>query len=134
MANYEFDESENQLIGELAAAMRFVAWATIAAGVLVAVVGLLDVKDHFGRAGKALAECLVYVSVGLFTRSASRSFRRVVETEGEDIPNIVAAVCDLRRLYRFQRTAIIVTVVANAALLFLAVAGQFSSAMGVYRG
>jgi hypothetical protein len=65
------------------------------------------------------------VLVGAWTRTASASFQRIVDTEGRDIENLMFAIGELRRIYALQRGLLVVVMLfaflaAQLYLLFVA--------------
>jgi hypothetical protein len=94
---YEFQPSENKVIGELASKMNFVGLFLLAVGVLVIAHGVV-VAVHWGPIISGTLTCVV----GIWTQRASVSFRNVVHTEGRDISHLMRALEDLRKLYSLQ--------------------------------
>ena len=109
---YEFSSSQNELIKNLADKMRFVAYFMIAAGVLGAIGGLFNLRTGLG----AIINGVVYILIGVWTNSASAAFLRIVDTQGNDIENLMGALGELRKLYTLQYWLLIV------ALIFIAIA------------
>jgi hypothetical protein len=110
---YEFSGSQNELIKNLADKMRFVAYFLIAAGVLAAIGGLVSLR---GGGFGGIINGVVYVLIGVWTNSAASAFRRIVETQGNDIENLMGALGELRKLYTLQYWLLII------ALVFIALA------------
>ena len=110
---YEFSGSQNELIKNLADKMRFVAYFLIAAGVLGVIGGLVSLRaGGFG----GIINGIVYILIGVWTNSAASAFRRIVETQGNDIENLMGALGELRKLYTLQYWLLII------ALVFIALA------------
>lgn len=114
---YEFSSSQNELIKHLADKMRFVAYFLIATGALGVLGGLLSLQR--GGVGNIIS-AVVYILIGVWTNSASSSFHRIVDTQGNDIENLMGALGELRKLYTLQYWLLIV------ALIFIAIALVFS--------
>ena len=114
---YEFSSSQNELIKNLADKMRFVAYFLIAVGALGALGGLLSLRT--GGVGNIIS-AVVYILIGVWTNSASSAFRRIVETSGSDIENLMGALGELRKLYTLQYWLLII------ALIFIAIALVFA--------
>ena len=96
-AEYEFDVTQELVVGELAGAMRFVGTATTFMG---------------NPAGLAqIIQGVLMAFIGVWTRSSARSFQLVVDTKGNDIGNLMNALGELRRLYNLQRWVLIVALV-----------------------
>ncbi len=119
---YEFSSSQNELIKNLADKMRFVAYFLIAVGVLGALGGLLSLRA--GGAGNIISG-VVYILIGVWTNNASSAFRRIVETSGSDIENLMGALGELRKLYTLQYWLLII------ALIFIVIALVFALVFGL---
>lgn len=117
---YEFTAVQNGLIGDLAAKMKFVGTLFIGMG---AVVPLAHVIQY--RAAGIVASLpfviagIAAIVVGLWTRGASSRFQDIVDTEGNDIANLMVALEELRRVYALQRVVIGVTAVGILVALQL---------------
>lgn len=119
---YEFSSSQNELIKNLADKMRFVAAFLIAVGALGVIGGLLTLA----RGGLSnIISAVVYILIGVWTNNASSAFRRIVETSGSDIENLMGALGELRKLYTLQYWLLII------AFIFIAVALVFSLIFGL---
>ena len=107
---YEFDNSQNELILDLSKKMRFVAYFLMALGILAVVFGIvgLDVGS--------IIQGIVQFLIGLWTVNAASLFRQIVETRGNDIVNLMGALAELRKLYTLQYWVLII------ALIFMAIA------------
>ncbi|MFB2880417.1 hypothetical protein [Floridanema aerugineum] len=114
---YEFSSSQNELIKNLADKMRFVAAFLIGIGALGIIGGLLSLRT--GGVGNII-NGVVYILTGIWTNSASSAFRRIVETSGSDIENLMGALGELRKLYTLQYWLLII------ALIFIAIALVFT--------
>ncbi|MGA9381131.1 MAG: hypothetical protein WBV73_20405 [Phormidium sp.] len=121
---YEFSSSQNELIKNLADKMRFVAYFLIAVGALGALGGLLSLRT--GGVGNIIS-AVVYILIGVWTNSASSAFRRIVETSGSDIENLMGALGELRKLYTLQYWLLIIALVFIAIALVFALILTFST-------
>jgi hypothetical protein len=102
---YEFSESQNTLIRDLAQKMQFVAYFAMAFGAIAILGGLFTiVRGGFG----ALIQGVVSLLIGWWTINASQAFKRIVSTEGNDIENLIGALGELRKLYTLQFWLLIV--------------------------
>lgn len=113
---YEFSSSQNELVKNLADKMRFVAYFLIAVGVLGLIGGLLSLRA--GGVGNIISG-IVYILIGFWTNNASSAFRRIVETSGSDIENLMGALGELRKLYTLQYWLLIIALVFIALALIL---------------
>ncbi|WP_448573732.1 DUF5362 family protein [Trichothermofontia sp.] len=114
---FEFDTSQNELFGDLARKMGFVGLLFIALGALTVLGGV------FGGL-KSLSNLFVgvlYILIGLWTKNAADSFRRIVDTQGSDIANLMMALGQLRKLYTLQYWAIIISIIFVVLALILAI-------------
>jgi hypothetical protein len=63
---------------------------------------------------------LVYLLIGVWTRSAAGSFQKIVDTRGHDISHLMHALAALNRMY-----TLICTIILIGLLLLLATLGLF---------
>ena len=109
LESYEFDAEQNRLIADLARKM-------LGVGVFMATIGALALAGCFagalrGRLDLAVALVLVaafFLAIAIWTVQAGLEFRRIVETEGEDIPHTMNALAQLRRFYTLHFWLILV--------------------------
>ena len=112
---YEFDRSQNELILDLSNKMRFVSYFLIAGGVLSGIIGLLSLNVG------VIIPAVVDILIGVWTLNAASSFKLIVDTEGNDIVNLMGALGELRKLYRLQYWLLIITLVFLAIALVLGI-------------
>lgn len=132
-ASYEFDSQQNQVIGALASAMRWVAVPLIVLGVLYAIPAILCVVHAFRNPVSILGAvyvglvALIALSLAQWTRRAASSFDKVVSTGGQDIGHLMDALDNLRKKYSllsfFVKLYVAVLLVALIAVVILAVTG-----------
>jgi hypothetical protein len=115
---YEFENSQNELIQQLADKMRFVSYFLIATGVLVAIGGVFTLFR--GGIGNIISG-VVQIIIGVWTNKAASSFKRIVDTQGNDIENLMGALGELRKLYTLQYWLLIISLVFLAIGLLLAI-------------
>ena len=121
---YEFSGSQNELIKNLADKMRFVAYFLIAAGVLGVIGGLVSLRaGGFG----GIINGVVYALIGVWTNSAASAFRRIVETQGSDIENLMGALGELRKLYTLQYWLLIIALVFIALALVVGIVAALTN-------
>lgn len=96
---YEFDQSQNQLFRDLAQKMRFVSFFLIALGILLVIGGLFNLSR--GEIGSVISG-VVQVIIGFWTYRAAGAFRKIVDTQGNDVENLMGALGELRKLYTLQ--------------------------------
>jgi hypothetical protein len=117
---YEFNDAENHAIGDLASKMRFVGLMGIIFGVLLVLGGLAACAGGSKTAGSGVGNFLqgiFAILVGVWTRSAAGGFQRIVDTQGNDIFNLMAALGELRRIYGLQRILLIIVLVLFVVLV-----------------
>ncbi len=106
---YEFSDAQNQVIHDLARKMQGVGIFMIALGVL-ALAGFVA-----GLLAPDLVPSLIwvfiaayFVAVGLWSVRAARELEKVVTTEGEDIPHLMRAMGEIKKLYTLHFWLIVV--------------------------
>lgn len=119
---YEFEQSQNELILDLSNKMRFVSYFLIAIGVLAGIIGLFSVNPG------TIIQGVVQTLIGIWTLNAASSFKLIVDTEGNDIVNLMGALGELRKLYRLQYWLLIIALIFMAiALVIIIIAGFFNT-------
>ena len=122
--SYEFNNTQNQLIRELAEKMRFVGYFLIGLGVLVTIFGLVLIAR--GGLGNII-QGIVQIIIGFWTTKAASAFKQIVATQGNDIENLMGALAELRKLYTLQYWLYIV------ALIFVALGVVLGIVFGIAR-
>lgn len=121
---YEFNETQNKLIKDLADKMRFVSYFLIAWGVLLLINGILTVR--YGAIGNII-NGVVQILIGFWTHKAASSFRLIVDTQGRDINNLMSSLGALRKLYNLQYWLILFAAIFIAvSLIIAALLGNFT--------
>ena len=127
---FEFSPAQNQFIGKLASKMLFVGRFYMLVGVVLVIRGLFRMLgvgkeglgfDAFTLDGlDTLLLGVILLFIGINTRHSARSFKRVVESSGSDVTNLLGALENLERCYAVQYwllvLAIILIVVAFIAV------------------
>lgn len=112
---YEFSDSQNQLIRNLSDKMRFVGYFLIATGALLVLTGLFAFTRGVAENGfSAIIQGVIQIIIGVWTAKAAQAFKRIVDTTGSDIENLMGALGELRKLYTLQFWLILI------ALIFIA--------------
>lgn len=117
LSEYEFSSSQNELIGDLAKKMSFVAILSIAAGIVVLIFGIITLVAafaepvRFSEAINMLIQGIFFLLIGTWTRKAGLGFKRIVTTAGSDIENLMGALGELRKLYTLQYWLVILLLV-----------------------
>ena len=123
-SEYEFSNVQNGVIGELASKMRFAGLMGMVFGVLLAATSLAPVVLARTLSGINWANLVAggaSLVIGVWTRGAAGHFQNIVDTEGNDIGNLMTALDELRRAYAIQRVVFGVAALAlvMAVLLYL---------------
>ncbi len=107
---YEFTESQNGLIRDLAGKMSIYATLMIVVGALALLGGVIAIaKGGAVAAVQGITNCVI----GFLTMQAGKSFRLIVDTEGNDIENLMGALGELRKLYTFLILLVILAFVGG---------------------
>ncbi|CAD0229780.1 MULTISPECIES: hypothetical protein [Planktothrix] len=116
--SYEFNESQNQLILDLSKKMLFVSYFLIAGGILGALGGvIMFLKGGFGE----LVQGVILLVTGIWTINSAKAFKLIVDTQGNDIENLMGALGQLRKLYTLQYWLFLIAVIFMAIALILTI-------------
>ena len=130
-AGYEFTAVQDIVIRTLARKMKFVGVFYVLASVII---GLAGIVALFFMPLIGLVYLLLLAPellIGIFTINASHSFSLIVDTRGQDISHLMAALSSLRKLYTLMFWLLILVV----AIMVLAIAvGIFLWTMGLIPG
>ncbi len=129
-SEYEFNQKQNELLQDLAKKMNFVAILAIAGGILGMLAGLIVLLTASANATgdrsldfSNLIQGIFLLLIGIWTRNAAIAFKRVVNTTGRDVENLLAALRELRKLYTLQYwLAIVILVLLAIALVATVIA------------
>jgi hypothetical protein len=80
----------------------------------------------WGIAISSAVNGLLYLLMGAWTRSASRSFRQVIDTAGHDIRHLMDALGALNKMYALIYTVIVIGLLVLIAALGLFIYAQFT--------
>jgi hypothetical protein len=116
---YEFGAAENVRIGQAASWTRAAGIVDIVFAVLGLVGGILSMKSSGAQAIGMLVGAAIYLAVGMSLLSAAGSFSAVVETEGNDMPNMLTALSKLKTAFKIQVILVLVAVVLGLLAFFL---------------
>jgi hypothetical protein len=131
---YEFDESQNAIINELALGMMWVRIPLIIVGVLqgIIAVGLAfripqDGAHVIGVIGHALAAVVCFLLSGWLLRAAA-AFARVTTTTGRDITNMMTGLKNLASWFELLAFFVKLYLILLGILLLLLLVGLFAGA------
>jgi len=96
--DYEFDAQQNKTIDGLAAALKALALFFLVYGTLT---GLGAFDQFHARAWitgvRTVIEAALYVATSRFLRVGSKALEAVVDTRGDDIPNLMSGLDVVRK-------------------------------------
>jgi hypothetical protein len=104
-SNYEFTEQQNETISKLARMMLIVSILFMISGGITVLASL----SPLSIIGILQGAALVVIGYSLFT--ASNSFKKIVETTGNDIANLMAALNQLYNACSIQLYSIAAVIV-----------------------
>lgn len=117
---YEFNESQNQLILDLSKKMMFVSYFLIAIGALGAITGFINILQGAEGGFSGIVQGVILLVTGIWTINAAKAFQLIVDTQGNDIENLMGALGQLRKLYTLQYWLFLIAVIFMAIALILA--------------
>ena len=115
-AQYEFNTTQNEVLGKASRWITLFAWTMIVSSVIMTIGGVFSEDEG---AISALIAAAVYFIIGMNFRSSARSMNKVVQTEGNDIDHLVTAVDDLGDAFQIMGILILVGVTMVAASLVI---------------
>jgi len=107
---YEFSESQNELVRDLSSKMNIYSIIMLVLGVIGLLMGLIAIAK--GGVISAI-QGITNGVIGFLTMRAAASFKRIVDTEGSDMENLMGALGELRKLYTLQIALIILAFVGG---------------------
>ncbi|MEW4569801.1 hypothetical protein AB1L88_18205 [Tautonia sp. JC769] len=102
---FEFRPDHGHLIADLGSKLHFVGILTIVLGGIALLSGLLNRPPGTLLSGGTLVaafSALFLVAIGFWSMRSGREFLLVAQTEGADIPHLIRALENLRRLVSLQ--------------------------------
>jgi hypothetical protein len=124
---YEFGIAENEVFSGLGSWMFIVAIGSIVFGALQGILGAMTlalVKNAGIEGFLTLAQGVVLGLIGAWLASASRAFRDLVRTEGNDVMLLMKAMKKLRAVYTVQGILMIIACVFVAITLVVLFSGS----------
>lgn len=112
-SNYEFTSEQNDMIAKLARMMRIVSFLFLFSGALSA----LGSFKSFSISGLLQSAALLIIGYSLLT--AASSFKKIVDTTGNDIANLMEAIKQLYvacSIQLYSIAAVILLIVVTALL------------------
>jgi hypothetical protein len=90
-------------------------------GVLNAIAGVIGLfTASIGSGIGDIITGVVLTIIGIWTKKAASSFQLIVNTQGNDIENLMGALGELRKLYTLQYWLLIVALIFTAIALVIA--------------
>jgi hypothetical protein len=138
MANYEFTDDQNKVIDDLSAKMRFVGGFICVIGILYVVLGSMGLLQSYTGPTPhrndpwmnlfLAVNGLATILIGSWTVGGGIAFKRVVDTRGNDIGNLMDALGELHKLYTLQYLicAALVVVMIGLVALGIIMWGRYS--------
>jgi hypothetical protein len=117
---YEFSREQDDTFRKLAGAMKFVGVMFILFGGFGSIIGTIELIAK-GHGGNGIVSGLLYMVLGVFTLQGGGAFGAIAATQGNDIPNLMRAVDQLRRFYGTLRVLLILAMVLMALLFVFAI-------------
>ena len=100
--DYEFDAGQNKTIDGLAAALKALALFFLVYGTLSGLGALDQLRGRAWITGiRTLVEAALYVATSRFLRAGSTALEAVVDTRGNDIPNLMSGLDVVRKAIVF---------------------------------
>lgn len=106
--HYEFSTEHNTLFTNLASKLRTVGITFIVLGVLQSFLALIN-AGTFGII-TGVAGGVLFAVIGVLMVNAASSFKLIVDTEGQDIDNLIQALRSLLSMYTVQFWALVTSV------------------------
>jgi len=98
-SRYEFQGSENEVLGHLGSKMSFVGLFMLGIGLCFVVSAIIRWQRREEIEVGLLFLTLLFMIFGIWTHRAGREFHKVASTEGGDIVHLMRALTNLLRLY-----------------------------------
>ena len=131
-SGYEFTDAQNKVLDRLASRMLWAGIIQIVFGAMQ-LVGNCSVQSGGGKFSISATSgpfYIVIIIVGAMLVSASRSFKRIVTTQGDDIKHLMAAFTSLSRAAMVEIVSfIIIGIFALLLIVLLIVLFVFLAAM-----
>ncbi|MGC9525620.1 MAG: hypothetical protein ACP5D7_08795 [Limnospira sp.] len=125
---YEFDQSQNELIADLAKKMSFVGYFLIVIGIVGIISGIIALFNYPSVSANYFINGIVNTIFGVWLNKAASSFKQIVETRGNDIVNLMGALGELRKLFGLIYWLLII------ALIFLVIGLLVGIVLGIMAG
>ncbi|MGL6139860.1 MAG: hypothetical protein ACRC2M_21380, partial [Planktothrix sp.] len=109
--SYEFNESQNQLILDLSKKMRFVSYFLIVSGALGVISGFITISRGIEGGFSGIVQGFILLVTGIWTINSAKAFQLIVDTQGNDIENLMGALGQLRKLYTLQYWLFLIAVI-----------------------
>ncbi len=132
---YEFDAGQNEVIRELANAMRWVAIPLMVAGLMYVMQTIMLLVATWGNWRLALfalimaAGAFIFLSLASWTNRSAMAFAEVVATQGNDIPYLMTALDSLRKTYSLLSLFVKLYIALMAITLVAIIIGYFTGSL-----
>ncbi len=113
VSQYEFNEHQNEIIHDMSKKMRRVSWALRLIAIPVSILYILQQLPDFQEQGLYISfdviQIIVYIVISRWIAKMASSFKLIVQTESNDLENLMMALGEMRKLYRLQRGILEIT-------------------------
>ena len=122
---YEFNETQNQVISDLAHKMKFVSFFLVAIGVLkfgFAILLLIEqMEQGYVVPLDGFISGIIYLLLGIWGIKAAGSFQQVVKTQGNDIDHLMSALGNLKNVVSLAYWLLIIFLLVFIVGIILAI-------------
>lgn len=119
-SSYEFTAEQNDDIHKLSVKMKSVGMFFMVVGVISVAFAMLNFLSSRGIDFLFPIICgFIFIITGNLTISASKSFKLIVVTEGNDIDHLMKAITSMYKIYKIQYTMIIGAAILLVLILWI---------------
>ncbi|MBL8717197.1 MAG: hypothetical protein JNL79_14520 [Myxococcales bacterium] len=120
---YEFNQTEDAVIGRLGGRARVYGVMSIVIGLLMMAAGVVVIVVLPGPLGLPVGAAVAVAALqpivsGGFYAAAGSAFKQVVDTQGNDIPHVLGAVTKLTHAVRVEAIVAILATIAGLVIGF----------------
>ena len=111
---YEFNAAQEQVIAPLAKHMSFVGQLQIVMSALTLAGAAATLLKGDPSGGIGLFQAVMFMLMGIWTVGSAKAFSKVVQTQGNDMEHLMAALTKQAKLYKMQYILFFVALVIIA--------------------
>lgn len=103
---YKFNDDQKALFRDLSNKMRFVSICMLAIEVPWTIQAILDLSrlNKWFDAAVSLTQIIVFLLISYWTYKTASSFKRIVNTKGNNLKHLREALSNMKNIYKLQRT------------------------------